>query len=71
MSESIEKVVLYGDQRLFDASLSTGSTLQRIFLEKKAQRRGQTLLFIDEIQQSPAAVAMLRFSTNSFPTSLS
>ncbi|MFZ4617625.1 MAG: AAA family ATPase [Rectinemataceae bacterium] len=49
---------LPADQRMFDGSLSPESTLQRIFLEKKAQRRGQTLLFIDEIQQSPAAVAM-------------
>jgi len=58
---------LPADQRLFDGSLSPESTLQRIFLEKKAQRRGQTLLFIDEIQQSPAAVAMLRYFHEQFP----
>ena len=58
---------LPGDRRLFDDSLSPGATLQRIFLEKKAQRRGQTLLFIDEIQQSPAAVAMLRYFHEQFP----
>jgi hypothetical protein len=58
---------LPADQRMFDGSLSPESTLQRIFLEKKAQRRGQTLLFIDEIQQSPAAVTMLRYFHEQFP----
>jgi predicted AAA+ superfamily ATPase len=58
---------LPGDRRLFDGSLSPDGTLQRIFLEKKAQRHGQTLLFIDEIQQSPAAVAMLRYFYEQFP----
>ena len=58
---------LPSDQRLFDGFLSPESTLQRIFLEKKAQRRGQTLLFIDEIQQSPAAITMLRYFYEQFP----
>ncbi len=58
---------LPADRNLFDGFLSPASTLQRIFLEKKTQRRGQTLLFIDEIQQSPAAVAMLRYFHEQFP----
>jgi predicted AAA+ superfamily ATPase len=58
---------LPADKRLFDGQLSPESTVQRIFLEKKAQNRGQTLLFIDEIQQSPAAVAMLRYFYEQFP----
>ncbi|MEI6389250.1 MAG: hypothetical protein WCQ50_21805 [Spirochaetota bacterium] len=40
------------DLRFFVGTRSPESTLQRIFLEKKTQRRGQTLLFIDEIQQA-------------------
>ena len=58
---------LPADKRLFDGSLAPEFTLQRIFLEKKAQNRGQTLLFIDEIQQSPVAVAMLRYFYEQFP----
>jgi hypothetical protein len=58
---------LPADRRLFDGSLSPEFTLQRIFLEKKAQRRGRTLLFLDEIQQSPAAVTMLRYFHEQFP----
>jgi len=58
---------LPADQRLFEGQLSPESTVQRILLEKKAQRRGQTLLFIDEIQQSPPAVAMLRYFYEQFP----
>ena len=58
---------LPADSRLFDGQLSPESTLQRIFLEKKVQRSGHTLLFIDEIQHSPAAVAMLRYFYEQFP----
>lgn len=58
---------LPADRRLFEGQLSPESTVQRILLEKKVQRRGQTLLFIDEIQQSPAAVAMLRYLYEQFP----
>ena len=58
---------LPADQRLFSGTLSPEATLQRIFLEKRSQRHGQTLLFIDEIQQSPAAVAMLRYFHEQFP----
>jgi predicted AAA+ superfamily ATPase len=58
---------LPADKLLFEGSLSPDSIVQRIFLEKKAQRRGQTLLFIDEIQQSPAAVALLRYFHEQFP----
>jgi len=58
---------LPGDRRLFDQSLSPEAILQRIFLEKKVARRGQTLLFIDEIQHSPPAVATLRYFYEQFP----
>lgn len=58
---------LPSDKLIFDVSLSPESTMQRIFLEKKARRAGQTLLVIDEIQQSPPAVAMLRYFHERFP----
>ena len=58
---------LPADRRLFDGQLSPEATVQRIFLEKKTLRRGQTLVFMDEIQQSPAAVAMLRYFYEQFP----
>jgi predicted AAA+ superfamily ATPase len=55
------------DRRLFEDELSPAETLQRIFLEKRAMGQGRTLLFIDEIQQSPQAVAMLRHFYEQFP----
>lgn len=58
---------LPSDKLIFDVSLSPESTMQRIFLEKKARHAGQTLLVIDEIQQSPPAVAMLRYFHERFP----
>src|SRR5882757_6656864 len=51
------------DQQLFQESQDIHALVQSIFLAKGQQfaRRGETLLFIDEIQQFPAAINMLRY----------
>ena len=50
------------DAELFERGLSIEELLQAIFLAKNAHRtEGRTLLFIDEIQNSPDAVAMMRY----------
>ncbi len=49
------------DLRLFENDLPFRDVLQRIFLEKGVQRRGETLIFIDEIQNSPRAVELMRY----------
>ncbi len=52
---------LKNDRALFDNDLPLPDLVQRIFLEKNAQRGPRTLLFIDEIQQSPRAVEQMRY----------
>lgn len=53
---------LKGDRDIFDESLSIEEIFQAILAIKNIHlTKGQTLLFIDEIQNSPAAVKMLRY----------
>ncbi len=50
------------DRNVFDTSGTIQETLEAIFYLKEADRYGvKTLLFIDEIQNSPKAVALLRY----------
>ena len=48
------------DLSLFQRSLNAADLIQYICLTKNIKRNGETLLFIDEIQNSPEAVKMLR-----------
>lgn len=53
---------LKGDRDIFDETLSIEEIFQAILAIKNIHlKKGQTLLFIDEIQNSPAAVKMLRY----------
>ncbi|GHV12763.1 ATPase [Fibrobacterales bacterium] len=50
------------DLRLFERPENANDVLNGIyFLKKKQKKAGKTLLFIDEIQNSPQAVALLRY----------
>lgn len=49
------------DRDFFTDDLNPNITFQRICLEKKISPKGKTLLFLDEIQNSPQAVALLRY----------
>ena len=49
------------DRSLFDNDLSVHDLTQKIFIEKGIINKGETLIFIDEIQNSPKAVGMMRF----------
>lgn len=50
------------DATLFNKDLSFDEILQSIFLSRNKSRiSGKTLLFIDEIQNSPRAIAMMRY----------
>ena len=55
------------DLALFDNNYSVKELIQYICLEKKVYRRGSTLLFIDEIQNSARAVSLLRFFYEDLP----
>ena len=57
------------DQAPFEAGLDIHSTVQSIFLfkKKKFSERANTLLFIDEIQQFPEAINLLRYFYESYP----
>ena len=55
------------DRRMFEDNLPVGQLLQRICLEKRIVHTGKTLLFLDEIQQSPEAVAILRYFYEQLP----
>ncbi len=57
------------DQKLFADNDNIDSLIQSIFLTKDQElaRRGETLLFIDEIQQFPKAINMLRYFYEKFP----
>ncbi len=47
---------------LFEKQFSVDTLLEAIFfIKNKSQKKGKTLLFIDEIQNSPKAVAFLRY----------
>ncbi len=49
------------DRLLFENDLDLSDLMQKIYLEKKRKREGRTLLFIDEIQNSPRAVELMRY----------
>ena len=49
------------DRELFEKNYSVDELLTAIHFYKNIPRGGRTLLFIDEIQTSPEAVAMLRY----------
>ena len=50
------------DKRLFDTYINIEELVEAIFLYKSLDgKNGKTLVFIDEIQNSPEAVAMLRY----------
>ncbi|MES0341949.1 MAG: AAA family ATPase, partial [Candidatus Humimicrobiaceae bacterium] len=50
------------EQKLFEMDYTIEELVQAIFFEKnKKKSKGKTLLFIDEIQNSPKAVSMLRY----------
>ena len=56
------------DRLLFDGEPSAETLLARLALRSGAGKLGpDTLLFIDEIQESPAAIALLRFLHEDFP----
>jgi predicted AAA+ superfamily ATPase len=56
------------DRKIFDDSESAVEALKAVYLLKnKAKCDGRVLLFIDEIQYSPAAVAMLRYFYEDIP----
>jgi predicted AAA+ superfamily ATPase len=53
---------LKGDRDIFDETLSIEEIFQAILIAKNIRlKNGKTLLFIDEIQNSPVAVKMLRY----------
>lgn len=55
------------DWKLFDNSLNVRDLVQYIFLEKGVKKSGETLIFIDEIQNSANAVKMLRYFYEEMP----
>ncbi|HOW50602.1 MAG TPA: AAA family ATPase [bacterium] len=55
------------DRALFENDLPLDELVQRIFLEKNLQRGRHTLLFIDEIQNSPRAVEQMRYFYEQMP----
>jgi predicted AAA+ superfamily ATPase len=57
------------DKELFVRYNSINEIVQAIFFQnnKKAEQMADTLLFIDEIQQSPEAVALLRYFYEDYP----
>jgi len=56
------------DKRVFDTNDSPEDVLTAIYLLKNKERKqGRTLLFIDEIQTSPKAVALLRYFYEEIP----
>lgn len=56
-----------GDRIFFTDDLNPNIAFQRICLEKKIEPKGKTLLFLDEIQNSPEAVALLRYFYEEMP----
>ena len=56
------------DRRIFEENDSAEDVLTAIyFLKNKLRKNGRTLLFIDEIQNSPKAVALLRYFYEDIP----
>ncbi|MDR0794624.1 MAG: AAA family ATPase [Tannerella sp.] len=57
------------DRKLFTRNLSAKELLQAIFLQynQNWEYRSNTLLFLDEIQEAPEALVMLRYFYEDFP----
>ena len=55
------------DRKLFENELDVHQLFQMICLEKNISPKGQILLFIDEIQNSPNAVMQMRYFYEDFP----
>lgn len=55
------------DKAIFESNLNPKDIFQRICLEKRIHPKGKTLLFLDEIQNSPQAVSMLRYFYEDLP----
>jgi len=56
------------DKELFEQNLSVKNTLDYILLSKNITlKKGTTLIFIDEIQNSPQAVSLLRYFYEKLP----
>ena len=57
-----------GDRKIFEENHSAEDVLTAIYLLKnKLRKDGRTLLFIDEIQNSPKAVSLLRYFYEDIP----
>ena len=57
------------DVEIFKQNYSTEQIIDNIILSKNITlKKGRSLIFIDEIQNSPEAVAMLRYFYESFPS---
>lgn len=53
---------LSGDRQLFEKGYAVDELIQALFfLKNKPRGKGKTLIFIDEIQNSPRAVSILRY----------
>jgi len=58
----------YDDAQLFDSNNSAQTTFEKILLQKNAELiPGGTLLFIDEIQEFPEAISLLRYFYEEMP----
>ncbi len=56
------------DKNIFSQNLSVKDTIDYILLTKNVSlKKGKTLIFIDEIQNSPQAVSLLRYFYESMP----
>ena len=57
-----------GDRSIFESNNSLQEIIDALFFTKdKAKNKGNTLIFIDEIQEAPEAVSSLRFFLEEFP----
>ena len=55
------------DKQYFTGDMNPKNTFQRICLEHNVEAKGKTLLFLDEVQNSPEAVALLRYFYEELP----
>jgi uncharacterized protein len=60
---------IYAERKIFEQNLPAAELLQAIFFYKKITKPSYTslLIFIDEIQHCPPAMAMLRYFFEQFP----
>ncbi|NQT58637.1 MAG: ATP-binding protein [Bacteroidetes bacterium] len=64
ISVNLEK---YEDKKIFDEERSLQSLLEELFFIRNMRRTEETLIFIDEIQQSQRAVMLLRYFYEEYP----